>query len=231
MEFAALAGLLGLGNVARSSATRGKRGTVVIPVGCAFSQRCGNISFPLVMVSRGRCAAICTAAQWRPLRKILLRASKDKDGRVGWCLLNVVRLFLWRGWFLWCSLHSSGLGAVQGCSSPRCGEKDTERGNIFSKAEIYRSNISFCFCFYYLLAVPSLHIAMGCLSVALIHTHRVFVNYNDLRQNSEVLCGRKFFQITAWGSRHFRIKIWKAESLFLLFKCLLLFSFLLTNVP
>lgn len=67
--------------------------------------------------------------------------------------------------------HNSGLGAVQGCGSSRRGGKDKERGNISSKPKIYCSNISFCFCFYSLLAVPSLHIAIGCLSVALIHTH------------------------------------------------------------
>lgn len=84
--------------------------------------------------------------------------------------------------------HGSGSGAVEAAAPPDVGAKTQKEEVFFSKAEIYCSNISFCFCFYSLLAVPSLRIAMGCLSVVLIHTHRVFVNYNNLRRNSEVLC-------------------------------------------
>jgi len=100
-----------------------------------------------------------------------------------------MRQFLWRRQFPRCSLRKAVAWVQFKVATPPDMEGKTKKEEIFfSKLKIYCSNISFCF--YSLLAAPSLHIAIGCLSVALIraHTHGIFVNYHYLRRNGEVLC-------------------------------------------
>lgn len=68
--------------------------------------------------------------------------------------------------------------------------RERKEGEFLSMPKKYYSNISFCFCCCSLLTVPYSYGLSVSASHTQTHTHSegIFVNYNYLRQNSEVLC-------------------------------------------
>lgn len=58
-------------------------------------------------------------------------AAGGKGGQVGRGLLSAMRPLVEEGISTVFPARGSGLGTVQGCGSPRHGEKEKERGNIF----------------------------------------------------------------------------------------------------
>lgn len=68
--------------------------------------------------------------------------------------------------------------------------RERKEGEFFSMPKKYYSNISSCFCCCSLLTVPYSYGLSVSASHTQTHTHSegIFVNYNYLRQNSEVLC-------------------------------------------